>query len=99
MQYSKAYFKELLSGFIKGTISTDEVAQLYEFIEQYPAVYDELMQEDEIVFLATEKAENSPIFMGNDADMRIKERLVAYVEGSAQTSEHSVPHDTEAPVH
>jgi len=77
MQQSRAYYKALLSGFIQERITQEQVRELYAFIRQQPDVYEQIMNEPEIMALVAEKAEASPTVMKATSDQQIREGLLA----------------------
>lgn len=89
MQHAQAYYKELLSGFIRSTITADQVKELYLFIEQEPDVYERLMNDPDLVELIRQNAEQSPAELQPAADQRIWQYLQAYSDGAVQAGQHT----------
>jgi len=48
MQKTEAYYKDLLSRFIGNTLPSNQVEELFDFIQQYPEIYDLLLNEEVI---------------------------------------------------
>lgn len=84
MQLPEAYYKELLSGFIQGNITTEQVTELYAFIEREPEIYERLMHEPDIIEVGEEQARRSTKEMLPDADSRIRAYLQTYMDGTIQ---------------
>ena len=78
MQQSYAYYKELLSGFITDSLTEEQGRELDEFIEQYPQLYDRLMNEPQLVELVAQTAGRSEAELAIEADNRIQEHILAY---------------------
>jgi len=76
MQQSRAYYKELLSGFIQERITPEEVKELYAWIRQEPDLYAALMNEPDMLTLLEKTAEASSAHMQTSTDLRIREQLL-----------------------
>jgi hypothetical protein len=48
MQKQEAYYQSLLAGFIDNTLSLPEVNELLEFIQSQPALYNRLLNSQDI---------------------------------------------------
>ena len=90
MQHSQAYYKDLLSGFIRNTITIDQVKELYLFIEQEPEMYERLMRAPDLIELIEQNADLSLVELRPAADHRIWEHLQAHADGRVQDGEHTV---------
>jgi ferric-dicitrate binding protein FerR (iron transport regulator) len=84
MQHSQAYYKALLAGFIRNTITIDQVNELYLFIDQEPETYARLMSDPDILEITEQNADQLPVELSPAADQRIWERLQTYAENSVQ---------------
>lgn len=80
MQYSQAYYKELLSGFVLNTITVDQLKELYLFIEDAPEMYEQLMSDPDLIELIRQNAKLSPAELQPAADQRIRGYLQAYAD-------------------
>lgn len=89
MQSSRPYYKQLLSGFIHGSNTPEQVRELYAFIRQQPDLYEQLMNEPDILALVEEKADASAAYMPATTDQRIRERLMSGVAGEERHAKAS----------
>ncbi len=80
MQKQEAYYKSLLAGFIDNTISLPEVNELLEFIQSQPALYNQLLNSQDIKNKLSEQAYNSDIDLSEGVSVRMKERLLAAIQ-------------------
>jgi transmembrane sensor len=87
MQHSEAYYKELLSGFIRNTIITDQVKELYLFIEQEPESYERLMRDPDLIELIGQNADRSLVELQPAADQRIREHIQAHADRHVRDEE------------
>src|ERR1700754_3051907 len=78
MPYSEEYFRGILSGFVSDSLSRDQVEELFEFIQQDPALYDRLMNESEMMQLIGENAGIVRKDLPANADERIRTELLEY---------------------
>src|SRR4051812_25432906 len=98
MQHSQAYYKALLAGFIRNTITMDQVNELYLFIDQEPETYARLMSDPDILEITEQNADQLPVELSPAADQRIWERLQTYAENSVQDNADGVTTFTILPV-
>jgi len=80
MQKQEAYYKSLLLGFIDNTLSLPEVNELLEFIQSQPALYNHLLNSQDIKNKLSEHAYNSDIDISEAISVRMKERLLAAIQ-------------------
>lgn len=73
-----AYYKELLTGFIQHSLTEEQGRELFTFIEQQPEVYEQLMNEADIVALISERAAASEAIPAGEE--RIREQILAYAK-------------------
>ncbi len=78
MPFPQSYYKELLSGFIRNTVSIEQVEELYRFIDEEPALYGSLMNEPDLMNLVRETAEDTNDQLQPAADERVWQYLQAY---------------------
>lgn len=81
MQPSYAYYKDLLSGFIRNTLTEAQGRELYAFIAEQPAVYEQLMEDPDITALIALGAESSDAVLAPVADQRVRTRVLAHATG------------------
>lgn len=84
MEHPPAFYKELLSGFIRNTITIEEVKELYLFIEQEPELYERLVGDEDIIELIGQNAGLLPVDLQPAADHRIWEHLQAHADSHVQ---------------
>jgi ferric-dicitrate binding protein FerR (iron transport regulator) len=80
MQKQEAYYKSLLSEFIDNKLSPDEVNELLEFIQSQPALYNHLLNSEDIKNKLIEQAYNGNIDVSEGVSVRMKERLLAAIQ-------------------
>ena len=80
MQKQEAYYKSLLAGFIDNTLSLPEVNELLAFIQSQPALYNHLLNSEDIKNKLSEQAYNSDIDIAEGVSVRMKERLLAAIQ-------------------
>ncbi|MBO9634788.1 MAG: FecR family protein [Chitinophagaceae bacterium] len=86
MQHTEAYYRELLSGYIQDLLTADQVRELYQFIEQEPELYEQLMNEPECIRLVEEKSSTSALELLPYADLRIRNQLLDHARDTGQQS-------------
>ncbi len=89
MQHSQAYYKDLLSGFIRNSITVDRVKELYLFIEQEPEMYERLMQDPDIIGVIEQNADQSSAELQPAAGHRIREYLLAHADTQVRSEDET----------
>lgn len=84
MENSQEHYKELLSGYILNTITPDQVKELYTFIEEQPEIYEQLMNDPELIEITGQTADDSTVELQPAAEQRIREHLQTYAESSVR---------------
>ncbi len=80
MEKNETYFRQLILGFIKNSISPEEVNELYDFINREPDKYTEMMEEPDVLYQIKLQLNNPVNDMSQDADERLQSRLATAIE-------------------
>jgi len=80
MLQNETYYKDLLLGFIRNSISHEQVRELYEFIHREPEKYSLLMDEPDIHFQVNQQMHNLSFEIPSDINQRMQDRLKSAVE-------------------
>lgn len=80
MLQNETYYKDLLLGFIRNSISHEQVRELYEFIHREPEKYSLLMDEPDIHFQINQQMHNQSFEIPSDVNQRMQDRLKIAVE-------------------
>jgi transmembrane sensor len=80
MLENETYYKDLVLGFIRNSISEKQVKELYTFIHQQPQKYSLLMDEPDILFQVSQQMQFSSLEIPTLVQHRMEERLKLAVE-------------------
>ena len=75
MIQSEAYYKRLLLGYISNSISTQEVKELFDFIQQEPEQYALLMDEPEVLFQVKHQIETFSSGVPAEVEHRFQRKI------------------------
>jgi transmembrane sensor len=74
------YYKDLLLGFIRNSISEEQVKELYQFIDQQPEEYSLLMDEPDVLFQISQQMQQPAPEIPVDVHDRMEDRLRVAIE-------------------
>jgi transmembrane sensor len=79
------YYKDLLLGFIRNSISEEQVKELYQFIDQQPEEYSLLMDEPDVLFQISQQMQEHAPEIPDEVHDRMEERLRVAIEEDAKS--------------
>src|SRR4029453_1924336 len=90
MRQDEAHYKRLLLGYISNNLSPEEVRELFDFIEQEPEKYADMMDEVDVLLHIKHQNKASLSVPLPEVDQRFHERIKEAIE-YAQTNTPEVP--------
>jgi transmembrane sensor len=91
MLEKETYYKDLMLGFIRNSISEEQVKELYTFIHQQPQKYSLLMGDPDVLFQVSQQMHHSSLEIPSLVQYRMEERLKLAVEQADVGSIRSKP--------
>jgi transmembrane sensor len=78
-----SYYTALLTDYINGAASKEQLNELLDFIRDYPAEYETIVGSDEMFALVSSKNEDPDIIITTAAASRMRQRLLDGINGEA----------------
>jgi transmembrane sensor len=88
MPKESSYYTSLLTEYISGTASKEQLNELLDFIRDYPGEYESIAATDELLTLVSTRNEDPDIIITAAAAKRMRERLLDGINGERIAIKH-----------